>query len=285
MNTSLQTSNSWLWFTVPVSVLLAVAAGAGVFIRDFYRDSPSYVAQARGQDVVSLFVVLPVMITSAWLSGRGSTASRLVWNGGLAYLLYTYIFFAFDMRFNSLFLVYVALLGCSLYALVGSLVSANKQAIKASFADRTPVRAISAYLAVVVVLFYFMWLSEVLPAVLGGAIPQSVQESGTPTNGVHVLDMAWILPALGLTAVQLWRRRSVGYTLAGSSLAFLTLLVLAILGMIVVMALEGQTIFIPQVVIFGTVWIISLGMLAWYLRGLQSPSVGDENWSREGHAA
>lgn len=285
MKADLRTSKGWLWFTVPICILLAIAAATGLFITNFYRDSPSYVAQARGQDVISLFVVLPLMIVAAWLSSRGSTAARLLWFGGLAYVLYTYVFFAFDMRFNALFLVYVALLGCSLYALAGSLAGSNMPAIKTSFADRTPVRAVSIFLAVVTILFYCMWLSEVLPAMLGNEIPQSVQESGTPTNGVHVLDMAWILPAFGLTAIQLWRRRALGYTLAGSSLAFLALLVLAILGMVVVMGLEGQAVSIPEVVIFGTVWIISLGMLVWYLRGLASFPVRNENWVDERKAA
>ena len=255
-----------------------------MFIGGFYRDSASYVAQARGQDLISLFIALPLMVVASWLSGRGSMAARLVWFGGLAYLLYTYIFFAFDMRFNSLFLVYVALVAFSLYALIGGLVSADKLAIKGLFSDRTPVRAVSIYLAVVTVLFYFMWLSEVLPALLGGWIPKSLQEGGTPTNGVHVLDMAWVLPALGLSAIQLWRRSALGYLLAGTCLAFLTLLVLAILGMIVAMALEGQATAVPQIVVFGAVWIISFGMLLWYLRGLRPPSVRNENWSRESHA-
>ncbi len=283
MNVSFRTGNGWLWLTVPICALLAIAAGTGVFMSGFYRDSASYVAQARGQDLISLFIALPMMIVASWLSGRGSTAARLVWFGGLAYLLYTYIFFAFDMRFNSLFLVYVALVACSLYGLIGGLVSANKLAIKTMFSERTPVRGVSTYLAVVMVLFYFMWLSEVLPASLGGWIPQSVQEGGTPTNGVHVLDMAWILPALGLTATQLWRRRPVGYLLAGACLAFLTLLVLAILGMIVAMALEGQAIAVPQIVVFGAVWIASFGMLIWYLQGLRPLDARSESWAGERH--
>ena len=47
--------------------------------------------------------------------------AQLIWLGVLVYLIYTYVTYAFVVRFNPLFLVYVALLGCSLYALIGGL--------------------------------------------------------------------------------------------------------------------------------------------------------------------
>lgn len=43
-------SNIWLWLTVPIAILLAIAAGGGVFRSSLYRDNPSLLAQAIGQD-------------------------------------------------------------------------------------------------------------------------------------------------------------------------------------------------------------------------------------------
>ena len=77
----------------------------------------------------------------------------------------------------------MALLGLSLYTLIGGL-----------------------FLGLVAVLFYFMWLSEDIPALLAGEVPQGVIEAEAPTDIVHVLDMAWILPANILTAI--WLSRS-----------------------------------------------------------------------------
>jgi hypothetical protein len=270
MNERVRQTTIWFWLTFPIAMLVAIAAGGGVFISDLYRDAPSFVAQAVGQDLISLVVVLPTLIITAVLATRGSPRARLVWLGALVYLVYTYVVAAFDVRFNALFLVYVALLACSLYALIGGLVTADMEGIKACFTEKTPVKAISISLAVLGVLFYFLWLSEIVPAVLSGAIPQSIRENGTPTNAVHVLDMAWILPALGITAVSLWRKHPLGYTLAGALLSYIVLLTLAILSMVVVMVREGHPIVVPQVVLFGALFVISLGLLVWYLRGVKS---------------
>lgn len=270
MNKNLRHSNMWLWFTLPIAILLAIAAVGGVFIKGLYRDLPAFAAQGQGQDLVSLVIVLPTLIVSAVLARRGSPHARLIWLGVLVYLVYSYVIAAFVVKFNPLFLVYVALLGCSLYGLIVGLVSLDKNEIKASFSEKTPNKVVSIYLAVLAILFYFLWLSEIVPALITGNIPQSILANGTPTNAVHVLDMAWILPAFGITAVSLWRKQSLGYTLAGAMLSYIVLLILAILSMVVFMVWSNQSVSLPQVAIFGVILSISLGMLIWYLKGLKS---------------
>jgi hypothetical protein len=260
MNESVRHTNVWLWLTFPIAFLLAIATTGGVFNSGLYRDNPYFVAQAVAQDFISLAVVLPTLIVTAFLASRGSPRARLIWLGGLVYLVYTYVVAAFDVRFNSLFLVYVALLGCSLYGLIGGLITADLVGIKSCFTEKTPVKVVSIYLAVLAVLFYFMWLSEVVPASIAGEIPQSIQDNGTPTNAVHVLDMAWILPAFGITAFNLWGKRALGYTLAGALLTYGVLLTLAILSMVIFMIREGFPVVVPQMVIFGALFAISLGI-------------------------
>lgn len=257
----------WLSLSsVPIAFLLILAAGGGVFIGNLYRDVPYFAVQARAQDLISLVVLAPTIIVTAYLAGRGSPSAKMVWLGMLIYLVYTYVIASFDDRFNSLFLVYIALLGCSLYALIGGLATIDMNEIKASFSEKTPVRWIATYLAALALLFYFMWLREIVPALLVRQIPQSVQDNGTPTNAVHVLDMAWILPAFGITAVSLWRKQALGYTLAGALLSYTILLVLAVLSMVIFMAREGYPVVTPQVVIFSVLFVFSLGLVIWYLR-------------------
>ena len=58
-------------------------------------------------------VVLPTILISAWCASRGSDRGRLIWLGALTYLVYSYVIDALVVRYNPLFLVYVALLGCA----------------------------------------------------------------------------------------------------------------------------------------------------------------------------
>jgi hypothetical protein len=276
MRKSVKYTDVWLWLTLPITILLAIATTGGLFINGLYRDNPYFTVQAIGQDFVSLVVVLPILVVSAVLASRGSPHARLIWLGGLIYLVYTYVVAAFDVKFNSLFLVYVTVLGCSLYALIGGLLTTDLLAIKKCFTDKTPVRAVSIYLVVLAALFYFLWLREVIPALIAREIPQSIQENGTPTNGIHVLDMAWILPAFAITALSLWRKHALGYTLAGALLSYCVLLILAILSMVVFMMRGGHPIAVPQVIIFTILLTISLGMLIWYMKGLRSSPISME---------
>lgn len=263
-------ADGWLWLTVPIAILLAIASGSGVFISDLYRDTPNLVAQAIGQDAITLVVAFPTLALSALLAGRGSPRARLLWLGSLIYTVYTYVGYAFAVRFNSLFLVYVALLGCSTYALIGGLVTTDWAGVKAGFTEQTPAKAVSIYLGLIVVLFYLLWLSEAIPASLSGNPPQSLIDAGTPTNFVQVLDMAWLLPAVAITAVSLWRKRSLGYTLAGALLTHFVLLTLAILSMVAFMGRAGQPVVIPQVVIYGFLAVVSIGLMVAYIKNLKS---------------
>ncbi len=273
MNKNDAHANGWLWLTVPVAILLAVAAGSGLFISGLYRDTPNLVAQAMGQDAITLLIALPVLVTGAYFTRRGSQRARLIWLGAMIYVVYTYSSYAFGARFNPLFLVYVALLGCSTYALIGGFLTVDWGGLKAGFSDRTPVRIVSVFLMVIAALFYLLWLSEDVPASLTGVPPQSLKDDGMPTNVIHVLDMAWLLPALVLTAASLWRRKPIGYALAAALLTNLMLLTLAILSMILFQQKAGAPVAIPQVVIFAGLCATSTGMLVGYLKNLKSSFV------------
>ena len=56
---------------------------------------------------------------------RGSTRASLVTLGLLIYVVYSYILYAFFIHFGPWFLVYVAVLGLSTYALFGSVLGMN----------------------------------------------------------------------------------------------------------------------------------------------------------------
>ena len=262
-------TQKWLLMTIPITALLTIAAGGGLFIEGLYRDTPSFVAQAVAQDLVTLVVGLPALVISAILATRGSKRAFLIWLGVLVYLIYTYAVAAFSVQFNSMFVVYVALLGCSLYSLIGGIATADLKGIKASFTEKIPTKAISNYLVIIAVLFYFLWLSEIIPALLTGEIPQTVKDTVTPANAIHVLDMAWILPAMVLTAIWLRRKQEIGYTSAGALLTYVSLMILAIMSMVVFMIKDGHTVVIGQIVIFGVLLIINSGMSIWYLRELR----------------
>jgi hypothetical protein len=255
-----------LWFTIPNAILLAVATGCGLLIQGLYHDTAGFAAQAIGQDFISLTVTFPALIISAILTGRGSGRARLVWLGILTYIVYTYAIAAFNVRFNQMFLVYVALLGFSIYTLIFGIVYTDLAKIKALFEEKTPVKTVSTFLAVLAMLFYFLWLRELVPSLIKGTVPKSITDSGLPTNAVHVLDMAWMLPVMLMTAVWLRQKQPVGYTLAGILLTFIFIMGLALISMTAFMKRLNQPVEMEIIAFFGMMSTASLFVLIWYLK-------------------
>ncbi|MBN1964595.1 MAG: hypothetical protein JW910_08105 [Anaerolineae bacterium] len=258
----------WLWLTIPLTILLVLAALAGVLVEDLYaQDAPLLAAQLIGTDVVSLLLIVPVLVVSGVLARRGAQWALLVWLGTLLYLVYTYLVFAFSVHFNALFPVYIALLGGSFYGLCFGLVAVCTGA-RANFAARGAARLFSATLLLVVVLFYAMNLGEIIPAVFSGETPQSVIDIGLPTYFVHVLDLALFMPAFGVAAVLLWQRKQTGFVMAGVALVMLVLMMAALLGMFAATAQRGLPVDPGDVIMIGVVGMVYLGLLIGYLRQL-----------------
>ena len=106
---------------------------------------------------------------------RGSAHAYLGWLGIVVYSVYSYAIYALDVRFNALFLVYVAVLGLSIYALIGGLTAMDPVPVKTAFSERAPVRK----------------------------TPQGLIDAGLSTSPVHVLDMAVLLPPTLVTGALL----------------------------------------------------------------------------------
>ena len=53
------------------TVLAGIAASAGLLVPRLYVDAPNWVQQARGTDLATLFLAVPVLVIGLWAAGRG----------------------------------------------------------------------------------------------------------------------------------------------------------------------------------------------------------------------
>jgi hypothetical protein len=198
-----------------IALLALPAHLTGLLRPTIYRDPAVLLPQNLGTDLVTLFVVIPLLAITAWLLPRGGSRVRLLWLGALGYLVYAYGMYALGVRWNPLFLLYVALFGLSLFTLILGLVGTDAVEIRGRLATRPPVRAVTAYLIAIPAMVAALWLSEEVGALLAGTVPPSVVQFEAPTNIVHVFDLAVVLPAMAIAAVMLLRDRPWGFVLAG----------------------------------------------------------------------
>ena len=196
------------WLSSTLAVLALFASAVGVFFPQIFRDAAVTAGNARGTDLVILVVAIPALVISMALAARGSLRAQIVWLGALGYILYNAVFFAFAVVFNPLFLVYVAALSLALWALVTLLMAVDIPRLRAGFSRGLPVRAIALYLIVTTLLFALTWLRDIVPALLSGATPVSLEGTKMLTNPIQVVDLAVGFPLTILAAIWLWRRRS-----------------------------------------------------------------------------
>jgi hypothetical protein len=109
--------------TAIITILAIAASTGGLFIDGLYRDNLLVTSGWYGNDLVTLVVAVPMLVTALILSMRGSQRAQLIWLGMLDYTLYNYAFYLFGTAFNGFFLVYVALFALSIFALIFGLVA------------------------------------------------------------------------------------------------------------------------------------------------------------------
>jgi len=259
-----------LLLSVPLAILTAIASYAGIFIETTYaKETTLYASQGIGQDIVNLFIVVPILLIASFFAYRKSKQGLLVWSGAIFYLAYSYTIYSFGLHFNQLFILYCAILGLSFYSFVYFILSAHKGNAAELFSDKISTLSTGVFLIVIAVLFYFIWLSELIPSIYQNETPKSVIESGLLINPVHVLDIAICLPALLITGIALIKKRSIGFLLAPAMLIFCIFMAIAIAAMVLVMKLKGLDSDLVLFSIFGIITVISIFILVRYVRTLK----------------
>ena len=261
----------WLWLSIIAALLAVVGNIIALSIPSIYaRLTPVFFPQAIAQDIASLVLVSPAWLILAAFALRGSLRAYLLWLGVLTFTVYNYVIYTFSVPFGPLFLLWIAVLGFSLYALIGGIAVVNHESVKSSFTSRRIITLVAWFLLVVAVLFSLLWLSEDVPALLSRNTPQSVIDMALPTNPVHILDLAFFLPAVIITGVLLLKQKSLAYTVAPAFIVFLILTGIPILITPVVQTARGETAAWGVVVPIGTLSVLLLGLLAWLISTIRA---------------
>jgi len=218
----------------------------------YYYDTVSSAAQQQGNDVVTLFVALPLLVVSTWMTLRGSLRGRLLLTGTIGFFLYTYLSMCMLTAFNTLFLVYVAIFGLSLYAFILCMMSFDIEDLPRHFSDRLPRGWIAALLFVIGAFLALTWLGRVLSPIMQNTPP--LLDNGI-TMVIQAMDLSLIVPLAVLSGILLLRRSAWGYLLTSVFVLKAIALGLAVSAMVVNMTLagtpEGAGIAIPFIVITG----------------------------------
>jgi hypothetical protein len=258
-----------LTFSLPLTALVSLVSLVGWLTPGFYSlETPNWQVQSRGQDLVDLFLLAPTLLVTAILAYRKNTIATAMWGGVVFYLIYTFFLYCFDVHFNKLFILYCLCLGLSFYGFV--IFIFRQPLTEPPIISRLIFRIIGVYFIVLATLFYLLWLSEIIPTNLQNTVPKSVTETGLLTNGVHVLDLAIVLPAIFMTGVLLLRNNSLGFMLTPVLLTFFILMDITIGTLAFLMTEQGIQDDLSLTIIMGGLALFSLILLVVYFRNIKT---------------
>ncbi|MES1217801.1 MAG: hypothetical protein ABUT20_20010 [Bacteroidota bacterium] len=267
----LQTNSIALQLSVSQALLIVLTGLTGIFTPGFYaQESANWQAQSIGQDIIDCFLIVPVLVISAIYLKRKSENAFAVWGGINFYLSYTYAIFCFDVHFNMFFIVYCIILGMSFYSCLiffYRMLKAGGKAVQPSGFNFIKLTAF--YFICIAVLFYILWLSEIVPSVIHREVPSVLKETRLFTNPVHVIDLSIFLPGLIISGILLFKRKAPGYQLAPALLTFLVLMNITIGFLMLFMYYKGVEANPVLALFMGVLAIFSFFLLRLFLKNTE----------------
>lgn len=250
-----------------IAALMATQAVLGRLLEGQYRDVAWIRATWFGNDLVTLLLAVPLLVTSLRLARRGSMRGVILWLGVLGYGVYNYAYYMLGAALNAFFPVYVILLVLSAVTLilVVSRVDASHVGVLRA---QAPARAIGGYFVFVAVGLSFVWFGMWAAYAFAGR-PTPVEPEAFRL--VAALDTSVMVPLLAFGGVLLWRRNAWGGIVAGIAgvQASLYLIVLSVnSGVAISRGLEAAP---GQLPVWGVLAVATMIATAALLRGLDEP--------------
>ena len=247
-----------------IAALMAIASVAGLLYQTIIYPTDELLQSFVPNDVVNLFIGLPILLGSMWLARRGKLVGLLFWPGALFYVFYTYIVYIFSMPLNVAFLLHLTLVTLSAYTMIGLVASIDGKAVQHRLTGAVPERAGGSVLAGLGILF-FVRVTGVMVNALISQTPVAAVELA-----LHVSDFM-ITPAWVIGGVLLWRREALGYV---TGLGLLFQASMLFIGLIFVLILR-PFITAAQFVLSDVLVIFVMGMVcfipfALFVRGAAS---------------
>ena len=219
-------------------------------------------SQEVGQDVVTLLIGIPLLITGIVLSRQGTLRGQLVLAGALGYFLYTYGAMSFLTAFNPLFLVYVALFSLSLFGFILAMKNLDVDEVTRHISAGFPRRAISIYFIAIAVFLSLAWLGLVTVPSLTWTPPYGLESAITLV--IQAIDLGVIVPVSFITAMLLSRKSGWGYVLSSVLLIKVIMMGAALIAMIIGQLIAGVEIPVVTSIFFVLISVsgITFGIIA-----------------------
>ncbi len=187
-----------------VALLVTAASVRGWFFPSTIYPTEELRQSFMPNDVVNIFVGLPILLGSMWLTRRGKLLGLLFWPGALLYHLYNYIAYVFGIPFGWATFANLALVLLSAYIVFDLLKNIDQETVQELLSGAVPEKFSGWVLVVFGIAFFFRAIGIIAEA--------SSSSTMLPISeiGVLIADLVISIVWVG-GGVLLLRRRALGY--------------------------------------------------------------------------
>lgn len=203
----------------------------------YKNESYSLGLQLFAQDIVTIFIAIPLLLLSLYFSTKGSIKAYLILAGTMGYFVYTYLSYLFLCQFNPFFLVYCILSFLSVYGLIILLSNEKAKDISSYFRKKTPIRFLGMFQIICASLFLFMWLNRIIPTFNEDF--SKIQLEHYTSLVIQGLDMGFVIPFTIMSGIMIMKKHYMGFMLSSVLIFKLGTLMTVICAMIAVQHFGG----------------------------------------------
>jgi hypothetical protein len=247
-----------------ILILMVAVSIAGLLYPYTLYPTDDLMETFMANDVVNLFIGLPIILGAIWFTRRDRLIGLLIWPGALLYVIYNYIGYTLGVPFYLITFVYLVLVILSAYTLVDLLVKTDQKSVKIRLSGFVPEKLTGWILVAFGVLFIFRAIFIVAPAIMNQTTLPAA-EIGVLVADI-VVSILWIIGG-----VLLLRRSPLGY-LSGLGLLFAaSMLFIGLIMFLLLQPVLTDTPFVLTdvitILVMGLICFIPFGL---YVRGVLS---------------
>jgi hypothetical protein len=234
------------------------------------NDSVTTVAQAVAQDFVTVFLGVPLLAVSCFFARKGLLRARILLAGTLVYFLYTYMSYTFLCMYNPLFLVYVALMSMSFFALAQVCLSFDLAVLKKAFSSDFPAKTVSIFIFIFAGAIALMWLGRIIPPLYSGTAPAGLEHYTTLV--IQAMDLGFVIPISFLSAALLIRRKPLGLLLSSIMCMKGATMLTSLTAMVINQYIAGVKMTLAEIIVFPTANIVVLIGVFVFMKKIKEPN-------------
>jgi hypothetical protein len=197
----------------------------------YQYDSIYKAVEFKGYNWINLIIGLPLFLLGLYLFFQGNLKGQLILAGLFTHYAYNYLIGVMGNAFNIMFLFWTALFSVSMFGLFFVLKSIDYKTLQNKLEKSFPRKSLSIYIIIFGLLFYILYLPNILTSYISGNPPASLEIY--TTLELASLEMGIMAPLSIIGGILLLKKKTVGYIIVitlifASMITFLSLSISAL---------------------------------------------------------